>query len=26
VLAALVWDGWVSPAESNAGFVLRRAA
>ena len=26
VLAALVWDGWVSQAEGNAGFVLRKAA
>jgi hypothetical protein len=26
VLAALVWDGWVSQAEANAGFVLRKAA
>ena len=26
VLAALVWDGWVSQSEGNAGFVLRKAA
>jgi hypothetical protein len=26
VLAALVWDGWVSQAEGNANFVLRGAA
>jgi hypothetical protein len=26
VLAALVWDGWVSQAEGNTGFVLRKAA
>jgi hypothetical protein len=26
VLAALVWDGWVSQAEGNPGFVLRKAA
>ncbi len=26
VLAALVWDGWVSQSEANAGFVLRKAA
>ena len=26
VLAALVWDGWVSQAQDNAGFVLRKAA
>jgi hypothetical protein len=26
VLAALVWDGWVSEAEGSSGFVLRRAA
>jgi len=26
MLAALVWDGWVSEAEGHAGFVLRRAA
>jgi hypothetical protein len=26
VLAALVWDGWVSEAEGRTGFVLRRAA
>lgn len=26
VLAALVWDGWISQAEGNANFVLRGAA
>ncbi len=26
VLAALVWDGWVSQAEGTAGFLLRKAA
>lgn len=26
VLAALVWDGWVSQSEGNAEFVLRKAA
>jgi restriction-modification enzyme MmeI-like protein len=26
VLAAPVWDGWVSQSEGNAGFVLRKAA
>lgn len=26
VLASLVWDGWVSQAERDTGFVLRRAA
>jgi len=25
MLAARVWDGWVSEAEGHAGFVLRRA-
>jgi hypothetical protein len=26
VLAALVWDGWISQAKGNANFVLRTAA
>lgn len=26
VLAALVWDGWVSQSEHNTGFILRKAA
>ena len=26
VLAALVWDGWISQAKGNANFVLRSAA
>jgi hypothetical protein len=26
VLAALVWDGWVSQTKDGGGFVLRKAA